>query len=116
MRILLVTPAFAPQVGGAETWTRAIFGALAASGHQIRVVARASEEILGRHDVDGVAVERVNGGRARFARAVARAVASAAPDVVVAQYAGLPVAVAGARRRGLPVVGVIHDVYGWKES
>ncbi len=116
MRILLATPAFAPQVGGAETWTRAVFAALAARDHQVNVVARASRQVPGRHDVDGVAVERVDGGRARFARAVARAVATAAPDVVVAQYAALPVAVAAARRHGLPVVGVIHDVYGWKES
>jgi glycosyltransferase involved in cell wall biosynthesis len=43
-------------------------------------------------------------------------VASERPEVVLAQYSALAPAVAAAHRRGVPVVGIVHDVYGLAES
>jgi glycosyltransferase involved in cell wall biosynthesis len=116
VRVLFASPTFAPQLGGAETWTRAVLGALRDRGHDVSVVARAAPAIPHAHDVDGIVVERVAGGRPTFARAIGRAIRTTRPEVVIAQYAALPPAVVAARRQGIPVVGVVHDIYGWRES
>ncbi|MFA5891767.1 MAG: glycosyltransferase family 4 protein [Actinomycetota bacterium] len=114
LRLLICTPRFAPQVGGAETWTREIAAGLAARGHEVHVIARAAPGC--ESDVAGpVSVHRVHGGRAAFTREVARAVLRMRPDVVLAQYSALPPAVAAARRAHVPSLGIVHDVYGAAE-
>src|SRR5207244_1946341 len=116
VRVLLATPRFAPQVGGAETWTLEVCAGLASRGHLVEAIARAAPEAAASGSIRGVEVRRVPGGRVTFARGIARAVGAAAPDVVLAQYSALAPAVVAGRRRGVPVVGVVHDVYGLAES
>ena len=116
MRVLLASPAFAPQLGGAETWTRAIFTRLAGRGADVHVLARAVDGQPTDHELDGVRVERVPGGRMAYLRAVRRAVTDPAYDVTVAQYAALPAALTTRRGKHAPVVAIVHDVYGWAES
>lgn len=114
LRLLMCTPRFAPQLGGAETWTREIAAGLAGRGHHIQVIARAAPGC----EVDAagsVSVQRVPGGRVAFSREVARAVFRTRPDAVLAQYSALPPAVAAARRAHIPSFGVVHDVYGSAE-
>ena len=73
MRVLFASPSFAPQLGGAETWTRAVFGAFRDRGHDVSVIARATLAVPDSHEVAGMAVERVTGGRLTFAQAVRHA-------------------------------------------
>jgi glycosyltransferase involved in cell wall biosynthesis len=116
VRILLASPRFAPQVGGAETWTRAVGRELAARGHGLAVITRAAPGLPRTATVDGMTVRRVPGGRGAFASAIGRAVRGGRPDVVVAQYSALAPAVLAGRRARIPVVGIVHDVYGFRAS
>lgn len=116
LRVLVASPAFAPQLGGAETWTRSVFGRLARRGHAVDVLARAAPSAERAHAIDAMNVERVGGSRAAFARAVGAQALARNHDVVVAQYAALPFALAASRRSRVPVVAIVHDVYGWRES
>jgi glycosyltransferase involved in cell wall biosynthesis len=114
--VLVATPRFAPDIGGAETWTREVTAALAARGYRLRVVARWRAGLPPRHLEGEIEVLRIPGGRARFAAEVARAVRGGGADVVLAQYAALPPAIVTARSRKVPVLAVVHDVYGFAES
>jgi len=116
VRILIASPTFAPQVGGAETWSLAIARGLLDRDHSVEVVARAGGSHVQSGPVHGIRVLRVPGGRLAFARAIRRRVDSSHPDVVIAQYSALPAAVLAGRRAGVPVVGVVHDVYGFAAS
>jgi glycosyltransferase involved in cell wall biosynthesis len=115
-RLLLCTPRFAPQVGGAETWTREICRGLAARGHQVAVVSRGGPGLPPRERVETIDVTRVPGGRVAFARAIRARIRADRPDAVLAQYSALPAAVLATRRARTPCVGVVHDVYGLAES
>src|ERR671937_1202634 len=72
VRVLLATPRFAPQVGGAETWTLEVCAGLVARGHRVEAVARAGPEEASQAPVRGVEVRRVPGGRLGVARAIGR--------------------------------------------
>ena len=115
-RLLLCTPRFAPQLGGAETWTREVGRGLRARGHALSVVTRAAPGLPGRDRVDSIEVVRAPGGRVAFARAIASHVTGERPDAVLAQYSALPAAVLAARRAGVPCIGIVHDVYGVADS
>jgi len=115
-RLLLCTPRFAPQVGGAETWTREICRGLAALGHEVSVVSRGGAGLPARDHLDTIDVTRVQGGRLGFARAVRARIRADRPDAVLAQYSALPAATLAARRAGIPCIGIVHDVYGVAES
>jgi glycosyltransferase involved in cell wall biosynthesis len=116
MRVLLCTPRFAPQVGGAETWTRGVACGLARRTHAVRVVAGAASQIPPRERRDGLDVFRAAGGRAGLWRAVARQSSAWRPDAVLAQYAALPPAVIAARALRIPVLAIVHDFYGLADS
>jgi glycosyltransferase involved in cell wall biosynthesis len=116
VRILLASPRFAPQVGGAETWTHAVSKGLIVRGHQVHVITRAARGLSESATIDGIAVRRVAGGRWAFASAIAHAVRDQRPDVAVAQYTALAPAVVAGRRNRIPVVGIVHDVYGFRAS
>jgi glycosyltransferase involved in cell wall biosynthesis len=116
LRLLLATPRFAPQRGGAETWTREIAGGLARRGHRVLVLARAAPGVEQGSSVQGVEVRRSAGSRLGFAADVARAVREERPDVVLGQYSALSPAAIAARRSGLASVGIVHDVYGLAAS
>jgi len=113
-QIILATPRFAPDVGGAETWTREVTAGLVARGHRVTVVARG--ELDGEDEVRGVRVLRFSGGRARFAGAIMRVVGEERPDVVLAQYSALPFAIVAAHRAHIPAFAIVHDAYGWRAS
>jgi glycosyltransferase involved in cell wall biosynthesis len=116
LRLLVCTPKYAPQVGGAETWLRALLDALVDRGHEVSVVARSAPGVPQRSRIHGVAIERISGGRAAFAGGISAAVRELRPDAVVAHYSALPPAVWAAHRAKVPAVGIVHDVYGWRES
>jgi glycosyltransferase involved in cell wall biosynthesis len=115
VRLLVCSPRFSPDIGGAETWLREVALALARRGHDVRVIARATPGCPREHRVGELEVERAAGGRIAFSRAIAARVA-ARPDAVIAQYSALAPATLAARRRRVPCVGVVHDVYGVRES
>ena len=112
----MCTPTFAPEIGGAETWTREVMTALGRRGHEIRVLAYAKDGIEREYTVGGMRVDRVQGGRLAVARTVIRTVAKQRPNVIIAQYSALPGAIVAARRLGHPAVAIVHDVYGLRES
>lgn len=114
--VLVCTPRFAPQIGGAETWTREVTRALARRGHAVAVLARAAHGLDREGHIDGVAVHRVSGSRARFGREIWRHVHEMRPDVVLAQYSALPFSVLSAKAASLPSLGIVHDVYGLRDS
>lgn len=113
--IVFATPRFAPQIGGAETYTLELARALRAGGHQVRVLARAAPGVASGR-IGGIEVERLASSRIAFGRALARAIAASPPDAVIAQYAALPFAVRAARRARVPVVALVHDLYGARAS
>jgi len=116
VRILIASPTFAPQVGGAETWSLRVAEGLIARGHAIEVVARAAPRGVPSDVALDVPVRRVTGGRFAFARGIGRSVEAIRPDVVMAQYSALPISVLVGRKVRIPVMGVVHDVYGFAES
>ncbi len=116
LRILLCTPRFAPQVGGAETWTREVVGGLVRRGHRVVVVARSASGVAQRSREAGAIVHRVEGGRLTFAGAVMRAAAKLKPDVIVAQYSAMPPAMVAAHGTRVPGIAIVHDLYGLKEN
>ena len=116
LQLLMCTPRFAPQLGGAETWTREVGKALAARGHDLAVIARAAPGRPERERLEAIEVTRVGGGRLEFARVLGRRIRSDRPDAVLAQYSALPAAVIAARSAGVPCVAIVHDVYGLRES
>ncbi|MCA1832726.1 MAG: glycosyltransferase family 4 protein [Actinobacteria bacterium] len=116
LRLLVCTPKYAPQVGGAETWLRALLEAMSARSHDVSVIARAAAEADEDHVAGGIPVHRVRGGRVAFARAIGAGIRRARPDAVLAQYSALAPATWAAHRAGVPTVGIVHDVYGWRES
>lgn len=59
---------------------------------------------------------RTSGGRLAFSRAIAKSVWAWRPEVVLAQYAALPAAVAACRAAHVPVLAVVHDYYGLSDS
>jgi glycosyltransferase involved in cell wall biosynthesis len=117
MRVVLCSPGFPPQIGGAETWARGVFAGLAARGHEVRVVAGRAPGVAADEERDGVRVLRARGsGRAGLARAVAAQLRAWRPDVAVAQFAALPPGVVAARALGIPAVAIVHDLYGIADS
>jgi glycosyltransferase involved in cell wall biosynthesis len=80
------------------------------------VVARSAEGLEEREVRSGALVRRIAGSRVEFSSAVMRAVSSMKPDAVLAQYSALPPSVAAARRRKVPCLGIVHDVYGLSEN
>lgn len=114
--VLVCSPAFAPELGGAQTWMREVTTALVARGHRVAVIARASNGIPAVMMLDSITVMRIEGNRVAYARAIARRIATQRPNVVLAQYSALPFASRAGHREGIPVVGVVHDVYGGAES
>ena len=116
LRLMLCTPRFAPQLGGAETWTREVAAALGEKGHGLTVVARAAPGVPASAHLGPIEVVRVAGSRLALGREVARRMRTIRPDAVLAQYSALPWAVAASRLTDIPSVGVVHDVYGLVES
>jgi glycosyltransferase involved in cell wall biosynthesis len=116
LRILVCTPGFAPQVGGAETWMREVTKGLGALGHRLLVVAKSTAGVPATTTVNEIPVHRTRGGRAGLAIEILRLTQSYRPDVVLAQYSALPFAVLAAHRSAVPAVGVVHDIYGFGET
>jgi glycosyltransferase involved in cell wall biosynthesis len=102
-----------PQAGGAEIHLVELFSRLAAAGHRVRLVCSGWPGAPRRATVRGIEVER-HGGRHSFAllgrRAVRRALADEAADVVVEDVNKIPLRVAGLTRR--PVVVIVPHLFG----
>src|SRR5688572_8486099 len=107
LRLLLCTPRFAPQLGGAETWTREIGCSLVARGHELAVIARTAPDRPAREHLGSIDVTRVGGSRLGFARTLTRRIRADRPDAVLAQYSALPAAVLAARAAGVPCIAVV---------
>lgn len=127
LHVAFLTPTFHPEVGGAETYTRWVLAGLASRGHRVWALAGAAPGLPRSGEVGGVTVLREGprrgegvAGRARwlpsFARAAARRLDLAPPDVLLAQYSALLAAARYAHSRRLPLVALVHDVYGLRES
>jgi glycosyltransferase involved in cell wall biosynthesis len=127
LRIAFVGPAFHPERGGAETYTRHIAVGLKARGHDVKVVTSAVAGLPRVDDVDGIAVTRVGLERSRgivagarwlpqFMRAAGARLEALHPDIVVAQYSGLWPAARHAYRAGVALVAIVHDLYGLSEN
>ncbi|HEX2050096.1 MAG TPA: glycosyltransferase family 4 protein [Actinomycetota bacterium] len=126
LEVAFLTPAYHPQTGGAETYTRHALAALARRGHRVTVVS-GTTGATGVDVVDGVTVHRVGppriGGLAgsarwlpRWSRACWRVLDDVAPSVLFAHYTGIHAAARWARRNPTPVVALVHDVYGFVEN
>lgn len=115
MEIVLAGPRFAPQIGGAETYTFALSRALVHRGHGVRVLARAAPSFTSAV-IDGIEVERLSPSRLGFGLDVERAIRARPPDVVLAQYSALPFAIRATRKARIRLVAIVHDLYGAAES
>lgn len=119
LRILFVTPRFAPLVGGVETHTAEVAKRLVTRGVEVAVLtADPGGKLAARDLVDGIAVRRVRawpaGADLYFAPGVSRAIAAGAGhwDLVHCQgYHTLvpPLAMMAARRAKLPYVVTFHS-------
>jgi len=117
MRLLYVTPRFAPLVGGAETHVREVATRLALRGHEVRVLTCDAGLNLPAHEsLDGFEVERIRawprGRDYYFAPALYSKIASSGADVVhVHNYHTFvaPLAMLAARLTGIPYVLTFHS-------
>ena len=127
MRLALVTPAFHPQTGGAETYTRYLSAALSGMGHEVRVITSTRPGLEPAYEVDGVSVTRVGPTPGRslwgtlrwfppWQRACLGELNAYLPDVVLAQYSGIAPARRFAERSQTPLVTIVHDLYGLAEN
>lgn len=118
MRVLAVTPHFAPEGGGLERYAGTILGRLAARGHDVEAVAMTCTG-LPDAECQGVPVRRLP-ARLRvgntpidpaFGKAVERAVWALSPEVVLA-HTPVPFAAETAyrvaSRQGIPFVTTYH--------
>lgn len=116
VRVLLVTPRFAPYTGGVETHVREVSRRLVAEGLDVTVLTTdPSRSLPDREEIDGVSVRRVpawpRGRDYHFAPAVHRIVARGGWDAVhVQSYHTLvaPLAMNAARQAGTPYVVTFH--------
>ena len=115
LSIVVCTPRYAPQVGGAETWLRGVVSGLTGLRHRLLILGAAAGDAP-LEWIDGVEVRRAASGRLAFARHVTAGIRAIRPDVVVSQYSATPFAVRAAHRAGAPAVAIVHDVYGLPES
>ena len=127
MRVLIVTDAFPPHCGGSGWSTFHLCRALAARGHEVRVVKPAANlEGVRRREHEGLAVVdfgyvmrdvpfvrswlREGWLRRGLERFLAEELAQWPADVVHAQHAlSTPPAIGAARARGIPVVVTVRD-------
>lgn len=117
LRVLQVSPAYAPSLGGVETCVREISGRLLRAGAEVQVLTADPSHTLPVHEMlDGVPVRRVRAwprnSDQRFAPGIGRAVAISGADVVHVQcYQTLvsPLAMFAARRSRLPYVLTLHE-------
>ena len=122
LRIAFVTPRFAPQLGGAETYTRCVLSELATAGHEVEVVAGTAPGLPSQDVVAGLRVLRSGPSRGEalvsrggwlpgFTRAAVQALRTIRPDALVAQYSALVPASRYAREAGVPLVALVHAVF-----
>ena len=113
MRILQVTPRYAPHTGGVETQVRELSEGLTGRGHDVVVLtADAGDGVPRRERRDGVRVVRhrslAPGGAYHFAPGIARAVRRTDADVVHAHNVhSLPLPLASLSAR-VPVVATAY--------
>jgi glycosyltransferase involved in cell wall biosynthesis len=117
LRICLVTPRFAPYVGGVETHVHELGVRFARSGNSVDVVTvgRRDDELPDTQELDGVTVRRVPaprvGGQDGLSPALIYAVRESSADVVHAHnyHSAAPIAAAlGTRHRPLVVTPHYH--------
>jgi glycosyltransferase involved in cell wall biosynthesis len=119
MRILAVTPYYAPEGGGLERYAQAILGRLVARGHTVESMALTRTGLRDVND-DGVDVRRMPATlrlgnsplHPRFASRIRRRIRETRPDVVVG-HTPVPgpaeMAFLAARREGVPFVATYHS-------
>ena len=115
-RLLLCTPRFAPQLGGAETWTRELSrpgGARSRGCGGEPGWCRLAGPGPSRGDRRDTGAGRAGRVASRTIRARIRA---DRPAAVLAHYSALLPATLAAKRAGIPCIGIVHDVYGVGES
>jgi glycosyltransferase involved in cell wall biosynthesis len=102
-----------PHAGGAEIHLHALFGRLAARGHQVELIASGWPGAAPSAELDGIRVRRV-GTRNSFALrargAVRRALTERVPDVVVEDVNKLPLFLPTLTR--LPFVAIVPHLFG----
>jgi glycosyltransferase involved in cell wall biosynthesis len=102
-----------PHAGGAEIHLFEIFGRLASRGHRVRLVCSGWDGGAERAVIDGISIERT-GGRHSFAlmgrRAVRRAIAGEAPDILVEDINKLPLFLSRGTR--LPFCAIVPHLFG----
>ena len=118
MRILAVTPYYAPEGGGLERYAQAILGRLAQRGHQVETLAFTRDGLTDSHE-SGVDVRRTRASlclgntpvHPGFYAKVGRRIRESRSDVVVA-HTPVPfpaeMAYLAARRSGVPFVATYH--------
>jgi glycosyltransferase involved in cell wall biosynthesis len=118
MRILAVTPYYAPEGGGLERYAQAILSRLAARGHLVETMSFTRDGLADGRD-DGVSVQRTRASmtlgntplHAGFYSKVARRIREMRPDIVVA-HTPVPfpaeMAFLAARRAKVPFVVTYH--------
>lgn len=118
MRILAVTPYYAPEGGGLERYAHAILTRLAKRGHEVETLAFTRAGLADSHDA-GVRVHRTRASlclgntpvHPGFYAKVGRRIRETRPDLVVA-HTPVPfpaeMAYLAARRAGVPFVATYH--------
>ena len=116
LRVLMVTPRYAPEVGGVERHVEEVARRLAAAGCEITVLCTDASGGLPRTEVrDGVRIRRVRAApflrELRMAPGIVRVIGERTWDVVHVQSyhtAVAPLAMPAARRAGIPYVVTFH--------
>lgn len=116
LRLLMVTPRYAPEVGGVERHVEEVARRLAAVGCDVTVLCTDRSGRLPREETrDGVTIRRARALRAagdlHLAPGIARVIARGDWDVIhVQSYHTLvaPLAMLAARRAGIPYVVTFH--------
>jgi len=120
-RIAFLTPVFHPLIGGAETYTRSLLGALADRGHAVDVITCSQRDAPALEAMDGFSVHRAGPARPTGIRGLARwlrgftghalpVLRSLRADIVIAEYEAIVPASRYTRRTDTPLVALTHDI------
>lgn len=114
MKLLVCAAAYPPEVGGVQTLSARLAGALAGRGHSVRVLARGAGETGGEGDKQGPEVSRVGWKPLLWPKFFGQVLGNRPEVILLTHRADFLRPALAARRMGIPLAVIAHgnEYYG----